>query len=114
MPQFKLLEKAGNRLKQIAYLVNDISKQVKLKNACILPVCMWTYCARRLTNAPGHTVSNDFIDTTFLRSNAAKLQLCSTHMCRYYFSLDGQKNMLQVSSYTFQNTQTTKKQGKTN
>jgi len=26
MPQFKLLEKADNRLKQIAYLVNDISK----------------------------------------------------------------------------------------
>jgi len=30
----------------------------------------------------GHIISNDFIDTTFLRSNAAKLQLCWTHMCR--------------------------------
>jgi len=35
MPQFKWLEKADNRLKQIAYLVNDISKQVKLKNVDI-------------------------------------------------------------------------------
>jgi len=113
MPQFKLLEKADNRLKQIAYLVNDIRKQVKLKNVCILPVYMWTYCARRLTNALGHTVSNDFIDTTFLRSNAAKLQLCSTHVS-LYFSVDGQKNMLQVSSYTGQHTRTTKKQSKTN
>ena len=40
MPQLKLLEKAGNQLKQIAYLVNDISKQLKLKNVCILPVSM--------------------------------------------------------------------------
>jgi len=40
MPQFKLLGKADNRLKQIAYLVNDISKQVKSKIVCILPVCM--------------------------------------------------------------------------
>jgi len=31
-----------------------------------------------------------------------------------YFSVDGQKNMLQVSSYTGQNTRTTKKQSKTN
>jgi len=85
MPQFKLLEKADNRLKQIAYLVNDIRNQVKLKNVCFLPVCMWKYCATRLTNALGHTVSIDFIDTTFLRSSAAKLQLCSIHMCRYIF-----------------------------
>jgi len=29
------------------YLVNDINKQVKLKNVCILPACMCTYCATR-------------------------------------------------------------------
>jgi len=46
-----------------------------------------------LKNALGHTISNHFIDTTFLRANAAKLQLCWTHMCRYLL------NMIQVSSY---------------
>ena len=39
--------------------------------------------------------------------------LLNTHVS-LYFSVDGQKNMLQVSSYTGQNTRTTKKQSKTN
>jgi len=30
-------------------------------------------------------ISNDLIDTTFLRSNTAELQPCWTHMCRYLF-----------------------------
>ena len=38
--------------------------------------------------------------------------LLNTHVL-LYFSLDCQKNMLQVSSYTGQNTRTTKKQSKT-
>ena len=50
-------------LKQIP--CNDISKKVKLKNVCILPVCMCTYCATLLINSLGHTLSNDFIETTF-------------------------------------------------
>jgi len=103
MPQFKLLEKAGNRLKQIAY------KQVKLKNVCILPVCMWTYCARRLTNALGHTVSNDFVDNIFTVERRQASALLNTHVS-LYFSVHGKKNMLQVISYTGQNTRTTKKQ----
>jgi len=39
--------------------------------------------------------------------------LLNTHVS-LYFSVDSQKNMSQVSSYTGQNTRTTKKQSKTN
>ena len=39
--------------------------------------------------------------------------LLNTHVS-LYFSVDGQKNMLQVSSYTGQNTQTNNQESKTN
>jgi len=51
--------------------------------------CACAHIARRgrKTRSGFHdTISNDFIDTTFLRSNAAELQLYRTHMCRYLFS----------------------------
>ena len=41
------------------------------------------------------------------------LALLNTHVS-LYFSVDGQKNMLQVSSYTGQNPQTTNQESKTN
>jgi len=72
--------------------VEDSNKEVKLKNICIYPTgvqCAYAHIARR-----GRKSWSRFHDTTlmahwrnFLPSNAAKLQLCWTHMCRNMFLL---------------------------
>jgi len=55
-------------------------------------VSYWCACAhivqhsRKMHSGFHDTISNGFIDSAFLRLNAAKLQLCSTHMCFYLFS----------------------------
>ena len=56
------------------------------------------------------TTSNDFIDRTFLQSNAAE------HTCVAIFFLrcPTELNMLQESSNTGQNSQTSNKESKTN
>jgi len=70
------------------YFINDINKQVKLKNVCILLMCVCTYCATQSKRRLGFhdTISNDFIDITFLWPYAAKLQL-SEHTCVTIFFL---------------------------
>jgi len=55
---------------------------------CVSNRCACAHIAQRgrKTRSGFHnTISNRFIDTTILRSNAAELQLCWTHMCRYLF-----------------------------
>ena len=74
---------------------------------------MCIYCATRLINSFGHTLSNDFIETTFTVERCQASALLNVHVS-LYFSLDGQMNMLQVSSYTGQNPQTTNQESKTN
>jgi len=61
----------------------------------------------------GHTVANDFIDTTFHgRTQSSFSSVERTIHVSLYFSLDGQMNMLQVSSYTGHNPQTTNQERK--
>jgi len=75
-----------------------ISKQVKLKNVCILPVWMGTYCAMRLKNALGHTTSNDFIETTLYGRTLPSFSFAE-RTCVAIFFLRWPVNMLQVCSY---------------
>jgi len=67
----------------------------------------------RLIKSLGHSLSNDFIETTFTVERCQASALLNIHVL-LYFSLDGQMNMLQVSSYTGQNPQTTNQESKTN
>jgi len=52
-------------------------------------------------------------ETTFTVERCEASALLNVHVS-LYFSLDGQMNMLQVSSYTGQNLQTTNQESKTN
>ena len=74
---------------------------------------MCTYCATRLINALGPTLSNEFIDQLFTVERCQASALLNAHVS-LYFSLDGQMNMLQASSYTGQNPRTTNQESKTN
>ena len=65
-------------------------------------------------NSLGHTLSNDFIETTFFTVERCQASALLNVHVSLYFSLDGQMNMLQVSSYTGQNPQTTNQESKTN
>jgi len=84
-----------------------------LKNVRILPVSMSTYCATRLINSLGHTLSNVFIGTIFTVERFQASALLNLRVS-LYFSLDGRMNMLQVSSHTGQNPQTTNQERETN
>jgi len=64
--------------------------------------CAWAYCLKWLHWHHIFTVE---------RHQASALLKAHVPL---YFSSDGQMNMFQVSSYTGQNTRTTKKESKTN
>ena len=76
--------------------------------------CACAYIAQTLLINPlGHTLTNDFIETTFTVERCQASALLNVHVS-LNFSLGGQMNMLQVSSYTGQNPQTTNQESKTN
>ena len=73
---------------------------------------MCTYCATRLINALGLSQMNS-LTQLFTVERCQVSALLNSHVS-LYFSLDGQMNMLQVSSYTGQNPRTTNQESKTN
>ena len=66
----------------------------------------------RSMNSIEHTLSNDFIETTFLTVECCQASALLNVHVSLNFSLDGQMNMLQVSYYTGQNPQTTNQEVK--
>ena len=72
---------------------------------------MCTYCATRLTTRSGIVSQMTSLTQLFTVERCQALVLLNVHVS-LYFPLDGQMNMLQVSSYTGQNPQTTKQERK--
>jgi len=81
-----------------------------MKNVCILPVCMHIYCATWSKHLLGSMIPPQMTSLTELFYS---LTLLNTHVS-LSFSLDVQLNMLQESSNTGQNSQTSNKESKTN
>jgi len=107
-PQIKLFAKADSSSR---YLLNDINKQVKLKS--VFNVHSTSMNVQILRNAAGKRARayhlkwlhwHNFFTVERCQASA----LLNAHVS-LSFSLDGQMNMLQVSSYTGQNPRTTKK-----